>query len=217
MLRFASTAVALGLLAGPALAADLPQPQEPIAYDEPVVISQYDWNGAYIGANLGWGFMGFDGDAGTTGALDDNDNGVNVGLYGGYNFMVTPQILLGVEGDIAYNDIDQSAGGFGIESDWNANIRARAGYAVFNNTLLYGTGGVAFADLTATGNGDSDDTTAVGYTVGAGIEQAFTDRISGRVEYLYQDFGSQDFTLGGTRYKTDVDNNIVRAGVAVSF
>lgn len=217
MLRIASTAVALGLIAGPALAADLPQPQEPIAYEEPMIVSQYDWNGAYFGANMGYGFMGFDGKAGTSGALDDNTDGVNVGVYGGYNFMVSPRVVLGVEGDIAYNDIDNSAGGFNVQSDWNANIRARAGYAVFDRTLLYGTGGVAFADLSAKGNGGKDDTTAVGYTVGAGVEQAFTDRISGRVEYLYQDFGSQDFDLGGTKYKTDVNNNIVRAGVAVSF
>ncbi len=221
MLRIAScSAIALGLMAGTALAADLPQPIQPaqpeISYETPATFSAYDWSGAYIGANAGWGFLGADGKSGAKGALDENQNGATVGVHGGYNFMLDQNIVLGAEADIQYNDLSEKKDGVELESDWNATARARAGYA-FDRTLVYGTGGAAFKNLTAKNGKGKDEKNVVGYVVGAGVEHAVTDMLTARVEYLYQDFGDQRFDFGGESQKTKLDENLVRAGVSMKF
>ncbi len=221
MLRIASyTAIALGLMAGTSLAADLPQPVQPnqpeISYDTPATFSTYDWSGAYIGANAGWSFLGADGKNGAYGALDDDQDGLTAGVHAGYNFMVAPGFVLGAEADIQYNDLEEKTAGVELQSDWNASVRARAGYA-FDRTLVYGTGGAAFKDLTAKAPAGKDEKTVAGYVVGAGVEQAVTDTLTARLEYLYQDFGKQKFDFGGTSEKTKIDENLVRAGVSMKF
>lgn len=91
--------------------------------------------------------------------------------------------------------------------DWDANARLRAGYALGTGTLVYGTGGLAFAKIKnnfATSNtfnsftetGTSQD--EWGWTAGGGIEQKVTDNFSIGVLYRY------------TRFKTD--GHTVRAG-----
>lgn len=47
--------------------------------------------------------------------------------------------------------------------------------------------------------------------MGAGVEHAFTDMISARVEYRYSDYGDEDFGLGFGDF--DVDEHAVRVGV----
>ncbi|SDR34465.1 outer membrane protein [Pseudovibrio sp. Tun.PSC04-5.I4] len=218
MLRIAScTAVALGLMAGTSLAADIPQPVQPeISYETPATFSAYDWSGAYIGANAGWGFLGADGKNGTSGVLDDNQNGVTVGVHAGYNFVVAPSIVLGAEADIQYNNLSEKDSAEELKSDWNATVRGRAGYA-FDRTLVYGTGGAAFKNVTAKSGSGKDDKNIVGYVVGAGVEHAVTDMVTARVEYLYQDFGDQKFDFDSAESKTDLSENLVRAGVSVKF
>ena len=61
-----------------------------------------------------------------------------------------------------------------------------------------------------------------GWTVGGGIEVAFTQNWSAKVEYLYMDFGSRDqtFALTGLPVITDsvkLYGNIVRGGVNYRF
>ncbi|WP_310619004.1 outer membrane protein [Flexibacterium corallicola] len=215
MLRIASGSALLAVLATSAFAADLPQ-ETPVAYEEPVTVQGYDWNGAYAGASAGWGFLGADGKSGASGALDTDTDGVNLGVFGGYNFMASPNILLGTEADISFNDYDKSVSGTELKSDWNGSLRGRAGY-VMDRTLVYGTGGLALADFEAKSSSDKDDTIAVGYVVGAGVEQALTDRVNARIEYNYQDFGTEKFDLDGETQKVSLDDHLVRAGVSVNF
>ncbi|KZL21592.1 OmpA-like transmembrane domain protein [Pseudovibrio axinellae] len=218
MLRIAScTAITFGLMAGTSLAADLPQPVQPIqpeiSYETPAT---YDWSGGYVGANAGWGFLGADGKNGAPGALDENQNGVTGGVHAGYNFTVAPSVVLGAEADIQYNDLEERKDGVELNSDWNASVRGRAGYA-FDRTLVYGTGGVAFKNLTAKSSAGKDDKNVAGYVVGAGVERAVSDTLTARVEYLYQDFGDQKFDFAGTTEKTKLDENLIRAGVSMKF
>ena len=35
----------------------------------------------------------------------------------------------------------------------------------------------------------------IGWTIGAGVDQAFTKNLIGRVEYLYADYGHKNFTV----------------------
>jgi len=203
----------------PVLAADLPQSPAPAYEAVPAPQQTIDWSGIYVGGNLGWNFANFDNQSGGT-SLSTGANGVGGGLYTGYNFQVTPNVVVGAEADFSLTDLEESRtnGGINLESksNWNSNIRARVGYS-FDRYLVYGAGGLALADLEVSGNGDSDSTTALGWTVGAGGEAAITNNLSARLEYVYQDFGSQDFNLNGTGVSSEFSNSQIRMGLGYKF
>lgn len=207
-------------LAAPAAAADLPQPVETPIYQDTVPQARYDWTGIYFGGLIGWQWSNFDNSTAGVGSFDTNANGVNGGVVAGYNYQFNPNFVLGIEGDFTFSDIDkQTLAGvtpFNTSSDWNSNIRARAGW-VFDRYMFYGAGGLAIADISATAAGVEDSTTKAGWTVGAGVEGLVTQNVTARLEYLYQDFGSETFTLAGTPYKTELNNNIVRFGMSYKF
>lgn len=213
----AVTAATVGT--APVLAADLPQAPAPAYEAVPAQQQSIDWTGIYVGGNLGWSFGSFDNSFGGTN-LDTDANGVAGGLYAGYNYQVTPNVVLGAEADFTLSDLEdtKSAGGVSLKSksDWNSNIRARIGYA-FDRYLVYGAGGLALADLEVSGNGDSDSKTAVGWTLGVGGEAAITNNVTARLDYAYQDFGDQDFNLNGTGVTSDFSNQLVRFGVGYKF
>jgi len=135
------------------------------------------------------------------------------GLQAGANWQ-TGAIVLGVEADLNGSDLGQrnisTASNFdilrtfneSIRNDWFATVRGRAGWAI-DATLLYVTGGLAVGDVKgswdlASSNGyaktASLSETRVGWTVGAGVEHAFTPNWTVKVEYLYTDLGSLDYT-----------------------
>jgi hypothetical protein len=79
-----------------------------------------------------------------------------------------------------------------------------------DRTLFYATAGWAFGNVEvtkATAPGATPfaayDDVRHGWTVGAGIEQAFTDRISGRIEYRYTDLGEGDSQRGNKFYRRE--------------
>ena len=98
-----------------------------------------------------------------------------------------------------------------------ASLRGRLGYA-WDRVMVYGTGGVAFADASANGvvNGASFDTSRylTGWTVGAGVDYAITNNWVGRVEYRYYDFSNEDF---GDLSNVDLDFNTVSVGISYKF
>jgi outer membrane immunogenic protein len=65
-------------------------------------------------------------------------------------------------------------------------VRARVGYAA-DRVLFYGTAGGAFGNIEAGANGGLQSSTKAGWTAGAGVEVAFADNWTARVEYLYVD------------------------------
>jgi outer membrane immunogenic protein len=216
---FLSCAAAAGLMAGPALAADLPE-----SYEQPVAPEVYgptvfNWTGPYVGAQIGYSWGGMSGRYPSGRATIDKD-GIAGGLYGGYNYQVMPNVVIGAEGDITWADLQGSRniGGrhYKARTDWDGTIRARAG-AAFDRFLVYGTGGIAFADnkLEAAGRG-SQSKTQVGWAVGAGVEGAITENIVARAEYLYQGFGNESYGKLNVR-DADFDINVVRAGVGYKF
>jgi outer membrane immunogenic protein len=84
-------------------------------------------------------------------------------------------------------------------------------------------GGVAFGRMSHDifeDDGDflgSDDDTSVGWTLGVGLEYAFTDNLIGRAEYRYTDFGDFDFAIADFTATTDMATNDVRLGIAYKF
>ena len=92
-----------------------------------------------------------------------------------------------------------------VTTDFIPTLTARVGYAV-DHVLLYGKGGAAWAynkySLIGTFNGTPFDAEGLsiktGWTVGAGVEWAFAEDWSARLEYDYYDFGNQTVTMSHT-------------------
>lgn len=226
-------ALLLSTIASGAFAADAVVYEEPA----PVEVTFFSWTGGYVGLHAGyaWGrendnqsdpFIIIDG------AADRFDvDGFVGGLHAGYNWQ-SGMWVFGVEGDIDYSDVNGSSGfGYdgidgrlGLDSDWQGSLRLRAGYAI-DSWLLYATGGVAIghAELSASGDSvagpfsTSDEQTHVGWTVGAGVEKAFTPNWIGRLEVRYTDFGSESYDLGIAGDDIDADWNQTAVNVGISY
>jgi outer membrane immunogenic protein len=127
--------------------------------------------------------------------------------------------VLGVEGDWDWADLTKSgnnlAGAFNNRVDDILTARARVGYTVMDRTLVYVTGGYAGADERIGLNGfGSSSTWRSGGVVGAGVEYAFTNNISAKVEYLYAPFGTDTNLMG---QKSDLNLSLIRAGLNYKF
>ena len=126
-----------------------------------------------------------------------------------------------------------------IGADWLATLRGRIGYAM-DRWMVYGTGGFAWGSVksssalsasyisTTTGlstvdlwSGSNNDT-RFGWAIGGGVEYAFTNNITTKIEYLYYDLGSKNYavvggTLPATSARAKIDGSIVRAGLNYKF
>jgi outer membrane immunogenic protein len=115
---------------------------------------------------------------------------------------------------------------------WFGTLRGRAGWTVTPTWLLYVTGGLAVGGIKTDGtlsgfnpNGGavvatgSSSTTKAGWTVGAGLEGVISGKWTGKIEYLYVDYGTVNgtFTDPGAgiqaSFSSHVTDNVVRAGL----
>jgi outer membrane immunogenic protein len=217
-------AAALALAAGgQALAADLPAPPPYIPAPVPI----FTWTGIYLGVNGGYAFGDSNWSAPPPATGNFSTDGFLIGGTIGGNYQ-WGQFVLGIEADADWQNLNgttySTCGSYGCttQSEWLATIRGRAGYA-WDRILVYGTGGAAFGDLqAAAGVLPFSSTTQVGWTAGGGIEFAFTPNLTGKVEYLYVDLGSQSCPAGSCSYSgpattVSLTENIVRAGINYKF
>jgi outer membrane immunogenic protein len=170
----------------------------------------------------------------TDGADSFDVSGFIGGVHAGYNYQFGT-FVVGIEGDVDFSGADgdndfraegdvTTVGDLSLDVNWQASLRARAGVAV-DRFLIYGTGGIAFADADLDFEGTVDDVSFdasdgqsfVGWTIGLGAEYAFTDNLLGRVEVRYTDFGDQDFDLDGTSVNVDWSQTAVMAGISYKF
>ena len=238
------------LAAAPAFGADLPTTKSP---PSPPVATAYSWTGGYVGVEAGYGSVGetltylsTDGFAvdppGTT--YNTNRNGFLGGFDAGYNYQVG-QFVLGAEGDFNFtrikgesvtNSILFPTAGVTIydygKTDWYGTLTGRAGVAL-DAALLYAKGGAAWsqqeygASVTITGLAPTIypnfDDTRVGWTIGAGIEYAFSRNVSAFAEYDYLDFGTKTYfitdTTGTTHttYSAKTDASVAKVGLNYRF
>jgi outer membrane immunogenic protein len=155
----------------------------------------------------------------------------------GYNYQVN-QWVFGVEGEMAWSNVKggvsainaNGPASWNTDVKWVATLAGRIGYA-FDNVLLYGKGGVAWADQdydhpALSGGGAQLDYTGsetrFGWLLGAGVEYGFTPNWSAKVEYDYIDFGSKDITLNDpsgrwVTFGMDQKMQIVKVGVNYRF
>ncbi|SHM34682.1 outer membrane immunogenic protein [Bradyrhizobium lablabi] len=124
---------------------------------------------------------------------------------------------------------------------WLGTVRGRLGFTVLDNRLLaFATGGFAYGKVDdsiqtiGVPNGAagvlvraSSDTVRTGWTAGGGVEYAFPNNWSAKLEYLYYDLGSRILNLnygtvpgdaGNTlNYKFHDNGNLVRVGLNHRF
>ena len=251
MKRIVIGAMASLLAASHALAADLPVPAGPAPAYYPVA-TVYDWGGGYIGINGGYAFgqseWGSDplnpSSASSTGNFHVNGGlvGVTAGVSGQWGAWV-----FGVEGDFDWQGVSgtsnspfctnlitsitvgAAAAGLSCktESNWLGTLRARFGYA-WDRVLLYGTAGGAGANVQTGLSGLPPQTNPeFGWTVGAGLEWAFAENWTAKVEYLFVDLAqnavcNHGYSCGydgavNSNSTVKLNENIVRVGVNFKF
>jgi outer membrane immunogenic protein len=236
-----------------ASAADLRTSPAAIPAVAPMVVG--NWGGFYVGAHAGWlgsnhnllinGFAG--GGDGFGGSY--TRSGFSGGLYAGANFQMQ-QIVLGLEADFGFgpgatvsaasvnnfNAANVNLGGLREGLSWNAHLRARAGLAL-GQFMPYISAGLAIAEqrigdiVNAPGLGatlfGTRNVSRTGYSLGVGGEFMFTRNILGRIEYIFDDYGSATFATSpdpasaiagasGT-VRSRLTTSTVRAGLAYKF
>jgi outer membrane immunogenic protein len=204
--------LALTCLSTGALAADLETAPVAKAY-APAVVAVYNWTGFYVGAEVGGGWSRFDSIDPTmpaAGSSTTNASGGVAGGLAGFNYQIG-NVVLGAEGSYAWSGISVSAGGaFGggggfsatVKNDYVATAATRIGYA-FDRVLFYGKGGAAWTRDKGDANDGLGDTATgrfnrVGWLAGAGVEYAFLQNWSMKLEYDYLGFGRISETLTTT-------------------
>jgi outer membrane immunogenic protein len=201
----------------------------------------FTWTGWYIGLNGGggWGQTSHTATFGIAGAAPLTTGNFNTGggLAGGtigYNYQLG-QWLVGAEADLDWSNIRGTFNGavpvagaaFSLSSqlNWLDTTRLRLGW-VWDHALFYGTAGAAVGGVTTTASASAaiaglgatataaDTQTRFGWTAGAGVEYAFNNYLSGKVEYMYVNLGTQtQINVDSVKFNT----NIVRAGVNLHF
>jgi len=214
-----------------ATAADMPVKAPPPVYAPPSV---YNWTGFYAGAHIGymWGRTRVEEDGVVTEGGAPTD-GVIGGVLAGYNWQYR-QFVFGLEGDFGWTN----AHGTGAQSiiiitqapnaydfNWTNHVRGRLGYAA-DRWLFFIAGGLAVADFDFH-EGATTTTivppvgvggTYVGWSIGGGVEYAFTQNLLGRIEYLYEDFGQKNYVgASGDPYRVSLTANTVRGALAWKF
>ncbi|PWE58324.1 hypothetical protein DEM27_03945 [Metarhizobium album] len=202
----ASSLVVLGVSAAHAADAIDQIPEAPIAIDEAAPAG--NWSGAYLGGSGSY-------NVGRFASGDRNAHALGGAVYGGYN-MQNGQIVYGVEGDVGYSGNDAVRKGIESRQGVNGSLRGRVGYDM-NPFLVYGTAGVAAQNSKASDATSSDSRTAVGYTVGGGVEAFVTNNITARAEYRYSDFQNKDFDLNSGSVSRGYDEHSVKVGIGVKF
>ena len=245
MNRILIAAAVVVMASGSALAADLPYRVAPPVY-APAPLPVFTWTGAYIGVNAGYAFnaetrvtardsfgnvAGVAGGFGPTGFRSTADGftgggqvGYNLQLPGLGGFGPGGGIVVGVEADAAYTDLNRGttaslgnfSGTYRTGLDYLGTVRGRVGYA-FNQFLIYGTGGFAyggvndrasfFAGNTLRYAGHNDDM-ATGFVYGGGVEYALptgsflnffkASAVTLKAEYLHYDLGSSNVSAAAT-------------------
>jgi outer membrane immunogenic protein len=262
MLKTSLAAASFLAFATTASAADLPRKSvAPVFAATPA----FTWTGFYVGVNAGYTWAA-DKNAAIGAGLDPSGilpanfalgrlpssialeaKGFLGGVQIGYNWqMPGSAFVLGVETDIQYSGAKKNATFRNVAAgtvydastklEYFGTLRARLGFAVMPQFLIYATGGLAYGQVKDSGSGGfpgagqfvtfSSSKTRVGYALGGGAEYALTRNVSVKAEYLYYDLGKTSgqttpftnyappTTLAVERKNT---GHIARAGVNYRF
>nr|WP_321979662.1 outer membrane beta-barrel protein [uncultured Cohaesibacter sp.] len=210
-----SSAVVLMAATGASMAADLPQSDPYIAPPAPSeVMTGNPWEGAYAGVALGGIWSDTDSNGGSSSVDGD---GVTLGGYAGYN-MVHDHVVFGPELLANYNSIDDKSATTRFESNWDAELRARAGYDM-GFFMPYAAVGVGFqdAELTNLATDANDDNVHIFVGLTGGVEAMVAENVSMRAEAGYRWSDDKTYNIGGASTKTDIDGAVAKVGLSYHF
>src|SRR6516165_9380590 len=231
------------LFAGSANAADLARPA-PVYVPRPVVVPLFTWTGCYAGGN-GGGLWAADTWTDTIfGGFGSNTaSGGLGGLQGGCNYQVGAWVF-GIQGDYDWTNATNDTTNVFLsnftgrtvtnhrEIDSLASVTGRVGYA-WDRFLGYVKGGGAWVrgsasfQVAGVTTATASDTRG-GWTIGVGGEYAFTNWLSGFVEWDYYRFERDNpgglvctpAVCGGVftnNLEIQTNINVVKAGLNLKF
>jgi outer membrane immunogenic protein len=169
------------------------------------------WSGFYIGAHVGYGFANT--------AVEAPDVGLNTRIIGvgskgwvagglaGYNFMISPRWVAGIEVDGSWQNIKTHGqfepGTIELKLDWSASVRGRLGFLMTPTTMLFGTVGWSWSEFEFSNNlvPESLSRSVNGAQAGFGVETMYAENWIIRTEYLhsfYQRAGVNTDSVGFT-------------------
>jgi len=197
-----ASAIGLAFMSQAALAAGMP------VKAGPPPPPPFSWTGCYFGAFIGYKSAGINERDlfGFPTTSYDAIDGAAVGGEVGCQYQ-TGIWVFGVAGDWAWTSLEGN--GFGpnttfhrrTEEPWVATARAKVGFAI-NRWWGYVTGGVAWSrwEETVTNTNAAvaipvmtDSETLTGWVIGAGMDYAFTNNWIFNAEFLYMDYGWNDY------------------------
>jgi opacity protein-like surface antigen len=209
--------------AGVASAADMPVKAPPrVVPPAPVYLS--DWAGFYIGVNGGGAFTE-DKFSVDPALRNSKPSGGLVGGHAGYNWQYG-NVVAGLETDvdgafISKTFMPEAGVKLKDKTDELATARARLGYLVLPNLLVYGTAGAAWGHTeiskTTAAVNVTDGISQFGWAAGAGLEYKIWGPLIARAEYLHYDFENTSLvspSLTGT-VRESID--AVRGGLSYKF
>jgi opacity protein-like surface antigen len=189
------------------------------------------WTGVYLGGNLGGAFS--EEKAVTPlGPWSPNSSGVFGGGQVGYNFMVAPSWLIGIEGELNSTSaqgtvvIPNMVAAATITSNhrWYGTLDGRLGFSQ-GPWLVYAKGGAAWIDVDYRMSGSfngvttmaSATNTATGWTLGTGVEYMWAPGWSAKAEYDLLDFGTQNVAFGALGTSLAVTTQVHEFKVGVNW
>jgi outer membrane immunogenic protein len=249
MIRGFALAACLAAAAPGAFAADLPGGSKDWTPE-----LQATWTGFYAGVSLGASInrsnmtgQGYDpisgGFASLEGYAPTNANSSNTSFMGsieaGYNWQFNNYVV-GAAVDISRLSSKHTSGTanndvtatdiMSSNVDYLGTLRARLGYVVTSNMLVYGTGGLAVARYTGgyadsdytPGDKSSDSQWGLGWVAGAGVDYRLTQNWFVRGEYLHVSTSANLSTFEITeveRYtqKSSLTQDMFKAGIFYQF
>ncbi len=148
----------------------------------------------------------------------DDKGGFDGGLRVGYDWDLGG-FVVGVVGEASMADVSDSVSAFSTapnsytftrELNYLLAARLRAGYALSDDFLIYGTGGYAYGDIdrsfktTNSGNAfaERDNNGGHGWQLGGGVETKLSNSLSLGVEYIYTSLNDGDYTVRASQGTT---------------
>ncbi|MBY5336935.1 porin family protein [Rhizobium leguminosarum] len=201
------------LMACGASAADLADHRVPSApsYGAP---GTFSWTGAYAGLHGGVAASKF--------GPFNNDRAPAVGAQVGYNFQAGSGVF-GAELEGSYMNNEVRVPGGKVESRFRGAAKAKAGLG-FDRTFVYGTAGVTTTEFEGRHAASGSDmwksgpsSWKKGYLFGGGVEHAFSGGVSAKIEYNYVINNAVPTTSGGISSKSDLNDNVIEAGLNFRF
>jgi opacity protein-like surface antigen len=234
MMRFVFCVLGLAA-ATESIAADI---KLPVKAAPPLQPALAFWAGPYLGVQAG--YLSAGGETTFPGSAElhlVDPKGFAGGALAGFNVQ-RGNLVAGIEGDFGYVGAKETIDtGFApdpavtqMESriTWNGHLRGRLGYGT-NQALFFVAGGLAVAgvenkaiDNTAGVTASWNDTRA-GWTLGGGIDFLAAPKVTVRLEYLYDNYGTKTLpaqNVGGVTFaerEHKLDTHTLRAGVNWRF